>query len=93
MASHELQSLTPNTITSPQSLEREFARIRERGYAIDDEEFAPGLCCLAVPFDAGASPFVLALSAPRDRFIDKRDDYLRTMRQIVAGSGNGVSED
>lgn len=86
LSTHKLSRLTPNTITSRSALNRELAAIRERGYSTDHEEFALGLCCLAVPFDAGYSPFVLGLSAPRERFIEHEDRYLGIMRR-VADSG------
>lgn len=80
---HKLKKLTPSTIATRRALDRELATIREQGYAVDQEEFALGLCCLAVPFDAGYSPFVLSLSAPRERFLERRDDYLAAMRRTA----------
>jgi IclR family transcriptional regulator, acetate operon repressor len=84
---HKLKGLTPNTITSRRALDRELEEIRTRGYAVDDEEFAPGLCCLAVPFDAGYSPFVLGIAGPRERIVDNMDEYLDAMRGHAASGG------
>jgi IclR family transcriptional regulator, acetate operon repressor len=86
---HKLQRLTDNTITSRRALEAEFEAIRERGYATDDEEFAQGLYCIAYPFDAGYSPFVLSLAGPRERVIENLDEYVNAM-QRVAASGAGT---
>jgi len=44
-----LKSFTENTITVPQDLVHELRRIRERGYAIDREEFLSGVRCVAAP--------------------------------------------
>jgi DNA-binding IclR family transcriptional regulator len=44
-----LSRLTCKTITQPERLIAELARIRERGYAVDDEEFYPGIRCVAAP--------------------------------------------
>ncbi len=88
---HELAALTPNTITSRAALERELAGIREHGYAVDEEEFAPGLCCLAAPLDAGDSPFVLALSAPREYFLEQRERYLSELRNFADGAVGDVT--
>jgi DNA-binding IclR family transcriptional regulator len=46
---HELRSCTPRTITAVPVLEQELARVRDQGYAFDDEEFAQGIRCLAAP--------------------------------------------
>lgn len=40
---------TQNTITSPQALFAELKTTRERGYALDEEEYELGVRCLAVP--------------------------------------------
>ncbi|WP_342778765.1 IclR family transcriptional regulator [Phytoactinopolyspora halophila] len=80
---HPLAELTSTTITDPAELNRELDAVRAQGYAVDNEEFAPGLCCLAVPFDAGHSPFVLALSAPKDRFLQHFNRNLSIMQHLA----------
>jgi DNA-binding IclR family transcriptional regulator len=84
----KLTQLTPNTITKRAVLEREFQDIRDQGFAVDEEEFAPGLCCLAVPFDRGHSPFVLALSAPREYFLERREQYLGELLRLAGGESS-----
>ncbi|MCZ7559504.1 MAG: IclR family transcriptional regulator [Burkholderiaceae bacterium] len=62
-----LQRYTPNTITEPEALERELEKVRAEGYALDDEEFLPGLVCIAVlvpAADGGRSNIGLAVQAP-----------------------------
>jgi len=44
-----LKRFTKNTITDPEALELELARVREQGYAFDNEEFMEGLKCVAAP--------------------------------------------
>lgn len=82
--SHTLTARTKTTITDVDKLSAEFSRIRQQGYSLDDEEFAEGVCCLAVPIDDGNSPFAIALSAPADRFRRHFDTYLRTLRETAA---------
>lgn len=40
---------TANSITNAETLKRELETIRANGYAIDDEERRPGICCVAAP--------------------------------------------
>ena len=42
-----LPGLTQNSITSPAKLKKELALIRRRGFAAEDEEVLPGVCCIA----------------------------------------------
>lgn len=86
LARHPLTSRTPNTIVDAVELEREFDRIRERGYATDFEEYAVGVCCLSAPVDGGSSPFAISLSAPRDRFTDNADAYVRVILEVTAAA-------
>jgi len=44
-----LVAATPRTITDPEALRRELARIRRRGYAVDDQENEPDVRCIAAP--------------------------------------------
>jgi len=84
LSSHPLMSRTQHTITSLPKLYDEFAKIRKQGYAVDSEEFSPGLRCIAVPIDHGSLPYALTLSAPIDRFKRNFAMYLETMLKIAA---------
>lgn len=44
-----LPEATPNTITEKEALLEELETVRERGYAIDDEERTKGLACIGAP--------------------------------------------
>jgi DNA-binding IclR family transcriptional regulator len=58
----QLKKLTPTTIATPDELEEELRQVRERGYAVDDEESMPGLRCVGAPI-WGANGVAAALSA------------------------------
>lgn len=63
-----LPERTPHTITSPAAFSAELARVRERGWAIDDEEEELGVRCLAAPVGPGARAVAaLSVSAPASR--------------------------
>ena len=76
---HPRTRRTPNTIVDRKKLDEEFERVRQQGYALDEEEFAEGICCISVTLDRGASPFVLSIAAPKDRFLKNRSEYVRAM--------------
>jgi IclR family acetate operon transcriptional repressor len=73
-----LARFTPGTIVDAAGLAVEHAAARRRGYAIDDEEFAPGLRCVAAAIHDGAGRPVaaLSLSGPSARITDGRIDQL-----------------
>lgn len=47
VARHGLRQMTGRSLSSFDEVQAEIARIRERGYAYDDEEFTPGMRCVA----------------------------------------------
>jgi DNA-binding IclR family transcriptional regulator len=61
-----LERLTPKSITSVPALREELAATRQRGYAIDDEENAVGLRCVAAPIldRTGYATAAFSMSAP-----------------------------
>jgi DNA-binding IclR family transcriptional regulator len=69
LAHAPLEKYTGKTITDLQEFEREVVRVRKDGYALDDEEFLPGLVCIAVrvPRPGAASNLCIAIQAPTMR--------------------------
>jgi IclR family acetate operon transcriptional repressor len=61
-----LTAYTGKTLTALPDLEQELKRVRREGHAFDDEEFLPGLLCVAVlvPSDSGRSNLCVAVQAP-----------------------------
>jgi DNA-binding IclR family transcriptional regulator len=59
---HGLKSFTRHTIRNVSELQRELIRVREQGYAIDDEEFEEGLKCIGAPIRDHTGNVVAALS-------------------------------
>jgi IclR family acetate operon transcriptional repressor len=64
-----LVRFTPLSITSPAQLGADLARTRARGFAIDDQERAEGMRCVAAPiFNAYAEPVAgISVSGPAFR--------------------------
>jgi DNA-binding IclR family transcriptional regulator len=57
-----LTRMTARTLTASSSLRRELERIREQGYALDEEEAVEGLRCVAGPLLNHAGQIVAAFS-------------------------------
>jgi DNA-binding IclR family transcriptional regulator len=70
----KLKPYGPNTITSTKRLKQELEKIRDQGYAIDDEELAYGLRCVAAPiFDhTGLPRYSMSVAGPAMRLTEKR---------------------
>ncbi|WP_432787234.1 IclR family transcriptional regulator [Oligella sp. MSHR50489EDL] len=61
------KAYTKNTITDLDALNSELSRVKEQGYAFDNEEFLPGLFCVAVLVprrDGSRSNLAVATQAP-----------------------------
>jgi DNA-binding IclR family transcriptional regulator len=58
----KLERMTPNTVTSLRALVSEIATVRKEGIAYDNEEYMPGLRCMAAPIRDFTSRIVAAMS-------------------------------
>jgi len=69
-----LPAFTPNTITQPEQLKAELAVIRQRGYAVDNEEHEVGIRCVGAPIrdDTGEVIASCSVSGPSGRLTDQR---------------------
>jgi IclR family transcriptional regulator, KDG regulon repressor len=82
---------TPRTITSPGDLYRHLELVRQRGWALDDEEFAVGLRCLAAPLRDATGDVVAAvgISGPTSRITL---DHVDPMAAVLRQTGTALSE-
>jgi DNA-binding IclR family transcriptional regulator len=86
LAHAPLRRYTPNTRTDLDELEAEFTRIRAERYALDDEEYLPGLVCVAVlvPAGDGRSNMCVAVQAPVMRLsAEAAPDLLPPLRRAA----------
>jgi IclR family acetate operon transcriptional repressor len=73
---------TPNTITDREALLEELARVRQRGYALDDIEMEDNVRCIGAPiFNHMGQPFAaMSLSGPAFRLPVER---LETLSELL----------
>jgi IclR family acetate operon transcriptional repressor len=87
IAGLEMRRETAHTILTPEDFRRELAVVRERGYAVDNEEYAVGLRCVAsAVYDEHGHPLAgLSVSGPTARLTDQRIPVLgQTVAAIAA---------
>ena len=86
-----LERCTPKTVTDLARLERELKRVQRDGFAIDDEEFLPGLRCVAVlvPAAGRLSNLGIAVQAPAMRLLPSQArSVLPALRRAAEALGS-----
>lgn len=85
------QKFTEKSITDKSMILEEFQKIRERGYAIDDEEYVIGLVCLAAPiFDYHGNPVAaISVSSPKYRYDEGK--HLHLYSNLVVDAAQKIS--
>ncbi|KFU78752.1 DNA-binding transcriptional regulator, IclR family [Amycolatopsis lurida] len=96
LAHAPLKQYTNKTLTDLDALEAEFARIRRDGFALDDEEFLPGLVCVAV-LVPGRANLCVAVQAPvmrltPDKALQTLPALQRAAEAISRVDAEGASE-
>lgn len=95
-----LTARTPYSIVSLQTLRSELRRIRDQGFAYDNEETALGLHCLAAPIATAERPAAasvsVAIPSPRmseSKFLEIKELVIRAAAEIAARMGCGAGLD
>lgn len=86
-----LTKFTSNTFCSYETLKSELDKIREQGYAIDNQECDEGIRCVAMPIRDYSGKVIggISISGPADRIVPERyDEYL----DILAPAAHEISE-
>ena len=85
-----LPRFTANTITNAEDLEQALAKVRRQGYAIDQEEILPDLCCIGAPIHnhSGHVIAAISMSVPAYRFQRSQVE----LRKAVMRTGKLISE-
>jgi DNA-binding IclR family transcriptional regulator len=85
-----LPTLTTNSIATIDALRADIERVRERGYAVDDEETVEGVICLGAAIPArrpGEGPYAASITLLKARATEERvaalvDDLRRLSRGL-----------
>ena len=87
MPSEPYEARTARTITTGPALDADLVAVRDRGYAVTDEELEPGLVAVAAPVFAGGRVAIAAISvsAPASRLT--ADLVPGTAARCVAAAG------
>ncbi len=89
-----LERLTPRTQTTLASLRTDFARIRRRGYAIDNEEHEDGVTCVGAAVFGGDVAFAaISISAPTTRIVHADTGGLGRMLSLHAAELSAALSD
>lgn len=87
---HGLDAWTPETITDRATLFDRLETVRERGFALDDEEHMTGLRCVGAPIATSDGTVVgaISVSAPtsrmrESRFTDEVPDLVRSAANVI----------
>ena len=97
----KLTRCTANTLTNWKELEKETARVREQGYALDNQEFEPGVKCIAAPiFSHKGIAAALSISGPLERMDGhiKANGLIEQFKKTTAeiskelGWGSGIDQ-
>lgn len=91
--SKPLDACTPHSITDPDVLRLQLQKIREQGYAVDDEEAEEGLRCIAVPIRSqeGGLLGAISISGPKERMTaDILPKYSEMLKAHVHDIEHGI---
>ena len=90
LATYPLTPQTPQTVTSPATLEQHLAEVRAQGYAVDLEENRPGICCVGAPIRAHSGEAVAAVSVSGPAF-RMHPGPIPTLARLVLDAAQAIS--
>jgi DNA-binding IclR family transcriptional regulator len=92
-AAATLEALTPHTHTSPQPLLEELRLIRERGYALDEQEHEIGVRCIAAPIRNHRGEVVAAISVAGPEYRMPETSTGSSILEQVCASARAISRE
>jgi len=85
LTAHPLRKLTKNTITRRKRFLETLEATRIRGFALDEEEFQDGVCCISAPiFEEDVIVAAYSLSIPAQRYRERKEALIESAVSIAA---------
>ena len=90
LRNRSFKAYTPKTLTTAARLRAELGKVRQRGYALDDEEWETGLRCIGAPVrdSSGSVIAAVSISGPVFRI---RTETIQTLADIVVETASRIS--
>jgi len=89
----KFKELTKNTITNKEELKENLKIIKERGYAIDDEEYIMDTKCLAVPLKDNTGKVIASMSVSSRKLNYKEEINIMQYLNDVSTVANKISHE
>ena len=89
---HGLRQLTRNSLGTLMEVKADLARVRKRGYSVDNEENEEGVCCVGAVVRNYLNEPVAAISASGPSFRVTREK-IPLIAQAVIAAANGLSKE
>lgn len=87
LAQYRFAEYTPNTIMDLARFEAELKLVRRRGYAVDNEEFEKGLCCIGAPVRDHSGEVIAAISIAGPSFRIAGPYVSKLSKCVMAAAG------
>ena len=90
--SGKLERETENSIKSAKEFESEALKIRDEGYAIDNEEFGKGIICVACPIFNGEGEVIATVGVSSLTIYDTLDSMIGEKYPLLKQAAEKISE-
>jgi DNA-binding IclR family transcriptional regulator len=87
-----MERFTPNTIVNKVEFIKQIKEVAKRGYALDNEEYNPGVTCVAVPIRDYTGRVVGGISVPGPAFRMTDEILKRVIIPVVKAAGEKASK-
>lgn len=86
-----VEKRTDNTIVTAKDFKKEAEKIRENGYAVDNEEFAKGIICISVPIFDSTDKIIASIGISTLTLYDDIDGLINNKLNLLKEAGNEIS--